>query len=217
MKNVAFAILGAVVATLICSLLFMRDRAPVDPVETPRVQEPFPAFADLEAATSAEEVRAALEGLREKRGALGTISTATSRKVFSLIRMGSRHEEVCYLVGHLAALAGDTELLRKMVRAYFGSHESELKGSYVEEFLQYNPDLFFSLPDTWHLWSAAGGAEWCCEDPETTIPLVIVHGGMSKDAERILKDIENTVSDLADTEWGRDAARVLAVYAGEAE
>jgi hypothetical protein len=140
---------------------------------------------------------------------------STSRKAFSFVKDHSENEGDCYLVGHLAALSGDTELFRKMIRAYFGEAEGELKGAYVEEFLQYNPDLFFSLPDTWDLWRAAGGGDWCCDAPDLTIPLISEHVGMSRDALRILRDVRDSVRQNAGTEWGRHAAHVLAAYSDD--
>ncbi|HUW34515.1 MAG TPA: hypothetical protein VM223_23150, partial [Planctomycetota bacterium] len=55
------------------------------------------------------------------------------------------------------------------------------------------------------LWSAAGGAEWCCDHPDVTIPLIVEHAGRSKDAERILADVKDAIRNDAGTEWAREA------------
>jgi hypothetical protein len=119
----------------------------------------------------------------------GPVSTRTSRAIFDLIVKGSNNEGDIIALGHFAAYTGDTELIRKMVYTYFGSAEGEAKTGYLERFLLHHPHLFFSLPDTYELWSHAGGAELGLDYPEEVERVATQFAFSTLDAKKILADI----------------------------
>ncbi len=204
MKIKLLVIVIVVQSIVFCSLLVWNDGKRDSEINNKGI------YSRLDRAETMEEIRGALVELGEINEYAGAIDRNTSRKSFRFLTDKENNvdrilDNDCSLVGHLAAISGDDELLRLMVRKYFGSAEGEIKGCYVEVFLQYNPDLFFSLPDTWHIWQAAGGAAWCLDEPKVTTGIVADRVSESRDAVKIMGDIERVLKEEAETEWSKEA------------
>lgn len=196
------AIITALTTAFICYYLWHLDTHP-DHVS--------PHYKSLLDANNNAETRKALDDLCNIEEYIGPVPVYVARQAFKSIipEEDAPVDDYCWPVGHLAAISGDVELLRKMVYTYFGSAEGELKGGYIEEFLQYNPELFFSLPDTLELWNHAGGAQWCCDYPDLTIPIVHHFSFNTADAKRIFDDIIEEAKQMEGTEWSRNTKAVI--------
>jgi len=213
MKQVLIAFLLIIVTAVITSSYYNQSTAPKG------------TYSELISASTPKQMEAAFKELLKIEKYSGTIPEDVSRKAFKLLMeyrdMASESkagDEKAYMrfeswveyVSHLAAISGDVELFRKMTFSYFGSATSELTGAWVEKFLQYNPYVFFSIPDTWAIWSHAGGSAWCCDEPEVTIPIVKKFVGNTKDAKRIFEDIKETaIKSEKDTEWAKEVRKLL--------
>lgn len=119
------------------------------------------------------------------------------------------YENGCFAVGHLAAISGNSDLLRKMVLTYFGDCEAEMKGSYVEKFIQHYPKRFFAMPDAWELWQKADGAEWCCDYTDLTIPLIVREAKDSDDAKKMIQNIQETIASEEGSVASKDMKAIL--------
>ncbi len=230
MKQILFSailiVTTAIVTSITCLSLCGRNDSPEI-----AYSNIHPLYTDLVRANTPEQMEKALADLEACEKYIGAVPRGVSRNAFLFTielrdrvfqataesrgsdqhgREYARYENWTGFVSHLAAISGDVELLRMMVTTYFGSATGECKGWWIEEFLQYNPDLFFSLPDTLELWNHAGGAPWCCNEPEVTIPIVRDFASSTRDAQRILDDITADIHDYdEDTPWVKEARKLL--------
>jgi hypothetical protein len=197
-----------VIAVPLAGLLLFMPTADAVTRKAGRAGSPY---AELAAARTRGETYLALSHLSDRYRYLGPLSEGLAQKAIGFA-CAVKSEYEWAMVGHLAAVSGNADLLRFMVRTYFGEAEAEEKGQYVEEFLRYNPRLFFSLPDAWRLWQKVGGAQDCCNDPDKTVPVLKRYSPTSRAARLMLADVRKTVAGraFADTRWAADVRQALA-------